>query len=59
MGTVMQTPLDSTHNQEGKFKTPGKKLFTEQELHPDLYMLETVFNFLRGTLCFMLFLVAF
>lgn len=51
MGTVMQTPLDSIR----KFKTPGKKLFTEQELHPSLYMLETVFNFLHGDLLYVLF----
>lgn len=54
MGTVMQTPLDSTHNQ-GKFKTQEKSFSQNRNCIPDLYMLETVFNFLHGSLLYVLF----
>lgn len=56
MGTVMQTPLDSTHNQEENLKPQEKSFSQEQELHPDLYMLETVFQFSpwRSALCVIL-----
>lgn len=55
MGTITQTPLDSTHNQEENLKTQEKSFSQNRNCIPDLYMLETVFNFLHGDLLYVLF----
>lgn len=55
MGTITQTPLDSTHNQEENLKPQEKSFSQNRNCIPDLYMLETVFNFLHGDLLYVLF----
>lgn len=53
--TITQKPLDSTHNQEENLKPQEKGLSRNRNCILDLYMLETVFNFLHGDLFYVLF----
>lgn len=55
MGAITQTPLDSTHNQEENLKPQEKSFSQNRNCVLDLYMLETVFNFLHGDLFYVLF----
>lgn len=55
MGAITRTPLDSTHNQEENLKPQEKSFSQNRNCVLDLYMLETVFNFLHGDLFYVLF----
>lgn len=48
-------PFDSTHNQEKNIKPQEKSISRSRNCIRNLYMLETVFNFLHGDLLYVSF----